>query len=184
MTMQATQAGHVEVECTLERHGAQILAILNEAIANSTAIYDYNPRPESSMVAWFETKRAHDFPVLGLEGHDGRLLGFSTYGTFRAWPAYKYSVENSLYVRHDVRGQGIGDALLARLIAVAKERDVHVLVAGIDAANPASIALHEKHGFQHAGTLRECGFKFGRWLDLAFYQRTLATPEAPREDRA
>jgi L-amino acid N-acyltransferase len=170
------------VQCTEEQHALQILEILNEAIVNGTAVYDYKPRPASSMGPWFRTKVASNFPVLGAEGENGQLLGFATYGAFRAWPAYKYTVEHSVYVRHDMRGRGIGTLLLSNLIEAAKERDVHVLVAGIDASNRASIALHEKHGFRHAGTVRECGFKFDRWLDLSFYELTLATPAHPVGD--
>jgi phosphinothricin acetyltransferase len=167
------------VDCRYETHAAAILAILNEVIATSTAIYDYEPRPHASMEPWFRAKAAGNFPVIGLEDAGGELLGLATYGAFRAWPAYKYTVENSVYVRGDARGRGIGKRLLARLVEVASGRDVHVLVAGIDAANAASVALHEQLGFRHAGTVRECGFKFGRWLDLALYQRTLATPARP-----
>jgi L-amino acid N-acyltransferase YncA len=170
------------VQCTEQQHAPQILEILNEAIVNGTAVYDYKPRPASSMGPWFRTKVASNFPVLGVEGEDGQLLGFATYGGFRAWPAYKFTVEHSVYVRHDMRGRGIGELLLSSLIKVATERDVHVLVAGIDASNSASISLHEKHGFRHAGTVRECGFKFDRWLDLSFYQLVLSTPAHPVGD--
>lgn len=170
------------VDCTLERHGMHVLDILNEAIVNSTAIYDYKPRAASTMEGWFRTKVTSNFPIIGLESVDGELLGFATYGAFRAWPAYKYTVEHSIYVRHDMRGRGLGDALLVRLIELARERDVHVLMAGIDTTNQASIALHEKNGFQPAGVVRECGFKFGRWLDLAFYQLILPTPNDPVPD--
>ena len=170
------------VDCTLGRHGDAILAILNDAIVHTTAVYDYKPRPASSMVAWFGDKAAKGFPVLGIEGGDGSLLGFATYGTFRHWPAYKYTVENSVYVRTDARGRGVGDALLAALIEAAERAGVHTLVGGIDAGNAISIRLHEKHGFVHAGTIRQAGYKFGRWLDLAFYQRVLATPADPHDD--
>ena len=110
---------------------------------------------------------------------DGTLLGFATYGTFRAWPAYKYTIEHSVYVHREHRRKGIARALLTRLIAVAEEQDYHVMVAGIDATNAASIALHEQLGFVHAGTIHHAGFKFGRWLDLAFYELRLQTPAAP-----
>ena len=170
------------VHCSLQRHGQQILDILNDAIVHSTAVYDYKPRPASSMGPWFESKVAVNYPVLGLEAEDGTLLGFATYGSFRAWPAYKYTVEHSLYVRREVRGQGLDGELLSQLVAVAQEHERHVLIAGIDAMNEPSIKLHEKHGFMHAGTIRACGFKFGRWLDLAFYQLVLATPAHPADD--
>jgi phosphinothricin acetyltransferase len=167
------------VDCTLERHGGSILEILNDAIVSSTALYDYVPRPPEAMVTWFEGKKAGRFPVLGLEDEDGKLLGFASYGTFRAWPAYKYAVEHSVYVHREHRGRGLGPLLMRALIERAGEQEVHVMVAGIDVTNAASIHLHEKLGFEHAGTLRQVGFKFGRWLDLAFYQLTLTTPEQP-----
>jgi L-amino acid N-acyltransferase len=157
------------IDCTQERHGAAILEIFNDAILHSTALYDYHPRPPESMVGWFAAKRAGRFPVIGSEADDGRLLGFASYGTFRAWPAYKYSVEHSVYVHKDQRGHGIGAALMQRLIAAAREQERHVMVGGIDMTNAASIALHERLGFTHAGTIRQAGFKFGRWLDLGFW---------------
>ncbi len=156
------------VDCSQARHASAILDIFNEAIATSNALYDYRPRPPESMVGWFATKQAGGFPVIGVEDADGTLMGFASYGTFRAWPAFKYSVEHSIYVHCDHRGKGLGRLLLQALIAAAQARGVHVLVGGIDASNQASIALHEQFGFTHAGTVREAGFKFGRWLDLAF----------------
>jgi phosphinothricin acetyltransferase len=167
------------VDCTEARHAGAILAILNEAIVNSTALYDYHPRPPESMVTWFATKRNNDFPVIGVEDDAGELLAFASYGTFRAFPAFKYSVEHSIYVRVDQRGAGLGRLLLQRLIGVARERGVHTLIGGIDMDNPGSIALHTRFGFEHAGTIRQAGFKFGRWLDLGFYQLLLETPLAP-----
>jgi phosphinothricin acetyltransferase len=148
---------------------------------NSTAVYDYAPRPAESMAAWFAVKRAGGFPVLGLAADDGELLGFASYGSFRGWAAYKYTVEHSVYVHHGHRGRGIGSRLLAALIERARAQDLHLLVGGLDAANAASIALHRKLGFTHAGTIAQAGFKFGRWLDLAFYQLRLDTPQLPVE---
>lgn len=177
---EALDAMHL-VDCTLARHGESILAILNEAIVSSTALYDYVARPPEAMVTWFETKTAGRYPVLGFEDDHGRLLGFASYGTFRAWPAYKYAVEHSVYVQREARGRGVGPALMRALIERAEEQQYHVMVAGIDVTNAPSIRLHQKLGFEHAGTLREVGFKFGRWLDLAFYQLTLRTPEAPAD---
>jgi L-amino acid N-acyltransferase len=167
------------VACTRERHAQAIMDILNEAILNSTALYEYQPRTLESMTAWFDAKAAEHYPVIGVENDEGALMGFASYGTFRARPAYKYSVEHSVYVHKDHRGKGLGRALLERIIAAAQEQQYHLLVGGIDADNAASIALHEKLGFTHAGTLRQAGFKFGRWLDLAFYQRVLETPHHP-----
>jgi L-amino acid N-acyltransferase YncA len=167
------------VTCTYEAHATAILDVLNDAIANSTALYDYEPRPLQSMVGWFETKKSGRFPVIGAAAPDGELLGFASYGSFRAWPAYKYSVEHSVYVHKDHRGKGVGRALLRQLIAKATEQQYHVMIGGIDVTNSGSIALHERLGFVHAGTIRQAGFKFGRWLDLGFYQLLLETPIQP-----
>jgi L-amino acid N-acyltransferase len=168
-----------KILCNERQHSQSILDIFNEAILNSTALYDYRPRAIETMSAWFAIKRQNNFPVLGIEGSDGELQGFASYGSFRAWPAYKYSVEHSIYVHKDHRGRGLGAVMLEALIEEAERQQVHLMVGGIDAANQASIALHEKFGFQHSGTVREAGFKFGRWLDLAFYQKILSTPERP-----
>ena len=167
------------LDCTEASHADAILEIFNDAIANSTALYDYRPRSRQSMTDWFQAKSAGRYPVVGAADERGTLLGFASYGTFRAWPAYKYSVEHSVYVHKDHRGRGVGLALLNRLIDSARERQYHVMVGGIDVTNAASIALHEKVGFTHAGTIRQAGFKFGRWLDLGFYQLVLATPDNP-----
>lgn len=170
---------HHIVACSFERHADAMLAIFNEAILNSTALYDYQPRTMQNMVAWFEAKRNGHFPVIGLEDGQGKLLAFGSYGTFRAFPAYKYSVEHSVYVQQDHRGQGLGKTILQQLIAAARRDELHALIGAIDASNSGSIALHEHMGFRHVGTLPQVGFKFGRWLDLAFYQLLLDTPAHP-----
>jgi L-amino acid N-acyltransferase YncA len=117
------------VECTLERHGASILDIFNEAIANSTALYEYVPRTSAFMVTWFAERAAGRYPVIGAIDDRGALLGFATYGVFRSKRAYKYTVEHSLYVHKDHRGKGIGDALLKAIIDAAKQQNYHVLPA-------------------------------------------------------
>jgi phosphinothricin acetyltransferase len=167
------------VTCTHDSHATEILEIFNDAIANSTALYDYKPRVPQSMDVWFKAKDAGRFPVIGALAPDDQFLGFASYGTFRAWPAYKYSVEHSVYVHKDHRGKGIGLALMRQLIAKAQEQQYHVMVGGIDITNAGSIALHLKLGFEHAGTIKHAGFKFGRWLDLGFYQLLLETPVLP-----
>jgi phosphinothricin acetyltransferase len=167
------------VDCNHDRHAAQILEVFNDAIVTSTAVFDYQPRTADFMVSWFKTKEANRFPTIGFEDTDGTLLGFASYGTFRAWPAYKYSVELSVYVRKGHRRQGIGRRLMQELITAAKAQDYHLMVGGIEAANTGSIALHESLGFTLAGTIRHAGYKFGRWLDLSFYQLILETPLIP-----
>jgi phosphinothricin acetyltransferase len=170
------------VTCSYKTHAAAILDILNDAILNSTALYDYKPRPRTSMVGWFDAKEKNHYPVIGAESGSGELLGFASYGSFRAWPAYKYTVEHGIYIHKDHRGRGLGRLLMQHLIDRAREQQYHVMVAGIDMENSASIALHRALGFEPAGTIRQAGFKFGRWLDLGFFQLVLETPDAPRDD--
>ena len=169
------------VTCSLAHHAPAILAIMNDAILHSTALYEYRPLTPQSMDVWFRAKAEAGFPVLGMESDSGELLGFATYGTFRARPAYKYSVEHSVYVTGGHQGRGIGSALMRELIRSAVSQDRHLMVGGIDAENTGSIVFHRKLGFEHAGTIRQAGYKFGRWLDLAFYQLILPTPTAPVE---
>ena len=166
------------IECGAEVHAPAVLEILNEAIIHSTALYEYQLRTPENIRAWFAEKRAGRFPVIGME-EAGALRGFATYGTFRARAAYKYTVEHSVYVHKDHRGRGIGMALMQELIARARQQQYHVLVGGIDIANAVSVRMHERLGFNHAGTIRQSAFKFGRWLDLGFYQLVLETPANP-----
>jgi L-amino acid N-acyltransferase len=159
----------------------QILDIINHAILHTTALYDYDPRGIESMEAWFDTKRRGGFPVVGLFDSDRRLLGFGTYGTFRNWPAYKYSVEHSIYIKDGERGKGHGKRILESLVERAEAQGYHTLIAGIDSENTVSIRLHEKMGFNQSGTIRQAGYKFGRWLDLVFMQKILSTPRNPTD---
>jgi L-amino acid N-acyltransferase len=167
------------IQCSYENHAQVILSIFNEAILNSTALYEYKPRTMQTMEAWFAAKAAGGFPVIAAIDNDGTFLGFASYGPFRAFPAFKYSMEHSVYVDSGHRGRGVGEMLLQEIIRLAQQNQLHVLVGGIDAANAGSIALHKKLGFEHSGTIKQSGFKFGRWLDLAFYQLILPTPSEP-----
>jgi L-amino acid N-acyltransferase YncA len=169
------------LSCGPER-ASEILAILNDAIVHSTALYDYRPRTADTMQAWMEGKERGQYPVIGIVSEQDQLLGFGTYGPFRNWPAYKYTVEHSLYVDRNYRGQGLGRLLLVELIEAARRQSFHALIGGIDAQNAASIALHRRMGFELCGTIRHAGFKFGRWLDLQFYELLLDTPAQPVED--
>ena len=169
------------VPCTHKQHADAILAIFNDAILNSTALYDYKPRTKEMMTAWFEAKAKGKFPVIGLENDSGELMGFASLGTFRAFPAYKYTVEHSVYVDARFRGQGVGKRLLQEIITAAQRQEFHVMVGAIDASNTVSIRLHESLGFTPCGIIRQAGFKFNRWLDLAFYQLILPTPSEPSD---
>lgn len=102
------------------------------------------------------------------------MAGFAVYGPWRELDGYRHTVEDSVYVREDRQGLGIGSALLTALIASAREAGRHVMIAGIEAGNSGSIRLHERFGFHHAGTVREVGTKFGRWLDLTIMRLPLS----------
>jgi len=158
----------------------QLLTIYNDIILNTTAVYQYQPHSLQMRKEWFETKQQQGFPVFVAEDN-GSILGFSTLGTFRNWQAYKYSVENSIYVASASRGKGVGKLLMPPLIEAAVKRDMHTIIAGIDATNEASLRLHRKFGFKEVAHFKEVGYKFNRWLDLKFLQLILATPQLPLE---
>ena len=147
----------------------RILAIYNEVIRNSTAVYSEEEFTAVRGETWFDAKAAHGFPLVVARDASG-ITGFGTFGEFRAWPCYRHSVEHSVHVREDRRGQGIGRALVTELLARAAAMRKHVMIAGIDADNAASIGLHHSLGFTSVGHFHEVGFKFGRWLDLTFMQ--------------
>jgi L-amino acid N-acyltransferase len=149
-----------------------MLAIYNDVIATTTAIYDYTPRAMDAHEAWFKTKCQQNWPVLVAEDH-GAVVAYGSYGPFRPWPAYLHSVENSIYVAADRRGHGIGSMLLPAIIDHAAGRGFHTMIAGIDAANEGSLRLHSKFGFRKVAQFQEVGWKFDRWLDLVFLQRML-----------
>jgi phosphinothricin acetyltransferase len=166
------------IECTFAEHGAQLLEILNEEIRNATSLYEYHPRSLESIKLWFDAKQRDGYPVFGIVSGT-ELRGFGSYGPFRHFPAFKYTLEHSVYVHQGARRQGVGRKLLHRLVERAVEQEYHVMIGAIDVDNQASIALHQSLGFQHLATLPEVGFKFGRWLNLALFQRVLATPLRP-----
>ncbi|MDI2585806.1 GNAT family N-acetyltransferase [Psychrobacillus sp. NEAU-3TGS] len=158
-----------------------ILEIYNDAIVHTTAVYSYEPQTIENRKAWYEQKMNEGYPILVFE-LDNKVAGFATFGPFRPWPAYKYSIEHSIYVNKEYRKKGIGSSLLKEIISIAKEREYKTLIAGIDATNEKSIALHKNLGFVHSGTIEKAGFKFDRWLDLAFFQLELNGPENPIEE--
>ena len=160
------------------QHLEAIRAIFNEAIANSTALYEDEPRSVAFMEAWFAAKQKGGFPVLGLINDEGVLMGFASYGPFRSHPGYRFTVEHSIYLDVRFRGQGLGTLFLERLVTTAQAQGHHLMIGVIDADNVASIRLHERYGFTPCAHLREAGYKFGRWLDVVMYSLTLS----PRDE--
>ncbi len=163
----------MEIGQAEERDLEGILVIYNDAILTTTAVFSDEPVTLENRREWLEARAGQGYPVLVARDPSGAVLGFATFGDFRAWPGYRHTVEHSVYVRGDARGRGIGSALLEALFPLAVALDKHVLVAGIDASNDASIRLHERLGFERVGLLPEVGRKFDRWLDLAFLQKRL-----------
>jgi phosphinothricin acetyltransferase len=150
----------------------EILAIYNEVIRNSTAVYSEVEFTPARGEIWFDSKAGQGFPFI-VACDAGGVAGFGTFGDFRAWPCYLFTVEHSVHVRADRRGRGIGRALLVELIGRARSANKHVMIAGIDAENTISIDLHRNLGFREVGHFHEVGFKFGRWLDLKFLELAL-----------
>ncbi|MBI1261692.1 MAG: GNAT family N-acetyltransferase [Rhizobiales bacterium] len=144
-----------------------ILAIYNDAVRNTTAIWNDQEADLADRQSWLEARKARGFPVLVLLVAD-EPVAYASYSDFRSFEGYRQTVENSIYVRSDQRGKGIGHTLLSALLQHARSKGLHVMVAGIEAENIGSIALHRAHGFEVTGRLPEVGFKFGRYLDLVF----------------
>ncbi|HNP31751.1 MAG TPA: N-acetyltransferase family protein [Flavobacterium sp.] len=149
-----------------------IVAILNYYIANSTALYDYEPRTFEQQQAILEEKLKKGFPVI-VATIDERVVGFGYYSEFRFREAYKYTVEHSVYVMPNEHGKGIGKVVIQNLIRLAKEQRLHTMIGVIDSENESSIAFHEHFGFKTVGIIKESGFKFDRWLHSVIMQLML-----------
>src|ERR1700712_3639831 len=143
----------------------QLLAIHNHNIEHSTAIWTDTLATLGERRSWL---RAHRLPgqlaLVMVEGDE--VLGYATYGPWRAKEGYRFTIENSVYVRHDRAGEGIGRVLMVDLIERARAAGFHVMIAAIEAQNAGSIRLHERLGFDDLADIPAVGYKFGRWLDL------------------
>lgn len=157
-----------------------IRVIYNDAVAHTTAIWNDVVVDTENRAAWIADRQGLGYPVLVAVSDEGEVIGYASFGDWRAFDGYRRTVEHSVYVRTDRRGEGIGETLMLALIARARAIGKHVMVAGIEAGNVGSIRLHEKLGFEAVGLLKQVGMKFGRWLDLAFLQLTL--DDAPTPD--
>ncbi len=162
---------NINIRLALRDDLAAINVIYNHYVLNSTCTYQTEPTTDAERHAWFD---AHDskHPVAVAE-RSGEILGWSSLSKFHPRSAYSNTVENSVYVRQDVLGCGIGKALLADSIDRAKSIGHRTIIALISADQTASVKLHEKFGFVHAAHLREVGYKFDRWLDVVFMQLML-----------
>jgi phosphinothricin acetyltransferase len=175
----------IHIRAATEDDLPAILGIYNEVIANTTAVYSERAVSLDDRRAWFDGRVAAGYPVLvavstaaaasdtGDATAGTAVVGFASFGDFRTWPGYRYTVEHSVHVAADRRGAGIGRALISALLPLAVALGKHVMIAGVDADNAASIHLHERLGFERVAHLRQVGRKFDRWLDLVFLQRYL-----------
>jgi len=148
-----------------------ILDIYNEAVLSSTATFDLEPR---SMAAQRDWAKQFEYPyVLVVAERVGEVVGWGCLHPFGNKPGYRFTTEDSVYVREDLRGSGVGKALLVDLIQAGAANGFHTIIARIAGDNPASVRLHASLGFEHAGHERQVGRKFDRWLDVVVMQRML-----------
>jgi len=152
--------------------------IYNDAVLNTTAIWNEVAIDLENRRAWLEQRNQQGFPVLVAED-GGEVVGYASYGPWRAFDGFRETVEHSVYVRADQRGKGLGAQLLQALVERARAQGLHVMVAAIESGNAASIRLHERLGFVTTGQMAQVGQKFGRWLDLTFMQLALDARSAP-----
>jgi len=146
-------------------------SIYNVEVADSTVTFDLVPRTIDEQRAWLSA-RSGAHAVLVAE-HDGKVVGFSSLSTYRDRPTYSTTIEDSVYVRRDQQGKGIGKLLLGDLVGLARSHGFHAMMGRIVGGHDASIALHRSLGFETVGTEREVGRKFGRWLDVVVMQLLL-----------
>jgi L-amino acid N-acyltransferase YncA len=161
----------------------QVTAIYNEVLTHSTAIYNDRPATVDERISWWRSRTAQGFPVI-VAADGPRVLGFASFGDFRTWPGYRFTVEGTVHIHAEVRGQGVGTELLKAILARAKGMGKHVMIAGVDSENTASLRFLERFGFEPAGRLREVGYKFDRFLDLLFLQYWLTPPARPAGEPA
>lgn len=153
-----------------------ILEIYNDAVLNTTATYDYEPRTLEHRIAWFEDHQKHDYAMFVAEDKDGGIVGWSALNRFHDRAGYRFTSENSVYVATNHRGRGVGTLLMPPLIEAAKRRGLHAIIAAIDATNEASIRLHARFGFEAVGHFKQTGYKFNRWLDVIYMELLLPAP--------
>jgi L-amino acid N-acyltransferase len=149
-----------------------ILEIYNDAVAHTTAIWNWSEVDLANRRSWFEARTKQGYPIL-VAVRDETVLAYASFGDWRPFDGYVHTVEHSIYVAAAARQQGHGGALMAALIEEAKRLGKHVMLGGIDATNEASLALHRRFGFVETARMPEVGRKFDRWLDLVFMQKTL-----------
>ncbi|MGO3518290.1 MAG: GNAT family N-acetyltransferase [Acetobacter cibinongensis] len=158
----------ITVRDATEQDAAALMEIYNHAVLHTTAIWNEVCVDVPNRITWLRDRQKAGFPVLVASRGDGTVVGYASFGPWRAFEGYRHTVEHSVYVHPTYQRQGIGHILLEALIAAARTKALHVMVAAIEAENTPSIVLHKKLGFEQTGVMKEVGTKFGRWLDLTF----------------
>ena len=147
--------------------------IYNDAVLNTTAIWNEQAVDLDNRQAWYSARQAQRYPILVAVDAADQVLGYASFGDWRPFEGFRHTVEHSVYIRADQRGNGLGAQLMRALIERARACDKHVMVAAIESGNASSIRLHERLGFTLNGQMPQVGTKFGRWLDLTFMQLIL-----------
>ncbi|EJK84502.1 GNAT family N-acetyltransferase [Rhizobium sp. AP16] len=151
----------------------RITAIYRDAVLNGTASYELIPPDEAEMASRFQAIRDKGYPYIVAEDESGKVLGYAYASAFRTRPAYRWMVEDSIYIAPEARGRGLGKLLLAKLVEECEALGFRQMIAVIGGAAPASIALHRAAGFAETGLLKGTGYKHGRWLDTMLMQKAL-----------
>ncbi len=168
----------IKIRDAAEHDLPAILDIYNEVIINTTAVYSEKPHTLQMRQDWYRDRVNNNFPVFVAES-DGQVAGFSSFGHFRVWPCYRYTVEVSVYVEQSFRGKGISKKLLGSLVDRAGQMNIHAIIAGISADNEISVKLHQSFGFTEVAHFKEVGYKFNRWLDLKFLELLIENSPGP-----
>lgn len=162
----------MEVRLARIEDSEQIAAIYNREVLSSTVTFDMVPRDELAQTTWMQAHSGAHPVLVAVEGNSS-VAGFASLSPYRDRPAYATTAEDSVYVREDCRGTGLGRLLLKELLESAETRGFHAVMARIVSGHEASIRLHSGLGFEIVGVEREVGRKFGQWLDVVVMQRLI-----------
>jgi phosphinothricin acetyltransferase len=165
----------MDIRDAVEADFDRITAIYNDIVLHSTATYNDRPASIEARIAWWRSREQQGCPVL-VAADGANILGFASFGDFRSWPGYRFTVETTIYIQSQSRGRGVGTVLLTELVSRAKNLGKHSMIAAVDSENTASLSFLKRFGFEQVGYLPQVGFKFDRFLDLVVLQYGLTPP--------
>jgi phosphinothricin acetyltransferase len=176
--------GGITIDAAMPADAPEVAAIYAHHVLHGTASWEFEPPPVEEMAARMAKVRDAGWPWLVARGEHGDMLGYAYAGQFHSRAGYRYACEDSIYLRHDRRGQGIGSRLLAELIERCEALGFRQMIAGIAGGQQASVALHARFGFVEVARMPSVGRKQGQWLDLIYMQRALGEGDAapPEEE--